>query len=161
MSSSPFDTLATPDDIRRFRPIAKNTDDGRITMYIEEVTKLTIIPAIGADTYNRIAGDKPSHELLLNGGFYADGTKHLSGLIAAISLLAYARFVRSQNINVTPFGVKEKLSIDSDEVSDRALVRHANEAESTGQFYLQQCVDYLSAGCQIPVGRRKYRIIGE
>lgn len=136
--------LVTPNDIRKHRPVADNLDDARrLETYIAEVENLTVIPALGAELYSDVDQNPQSHQLLLSGGFYADGKRHFAGLKAAVSLLAYARFVLNNNINVTPFGVREKVALDSDPVTDKSLIRHANEAENTGLAYLNQCLDYL------------------
>lgn len=159
--------LVTAQDIRKHRPMADNLDSNRrLSMYIEEAERLYIIPALGAPLYKDVCENPSAHTLLLEGGYYSADTRHCAGLKAATALLAYARFVRNQHINVTPFGVKEKLSLDSADVDDRTLVRHANEAESTGKSYLRQCIDYLrtqNGGCATPTAstQRKYRAIGE
>lgn len=105
---------------------------------------LHVIPAIGAELYKEVDENPTAHTLLLDGGYYDNNTRYMAGLKAAVSLLAYARFVLNNGINATPFGVKEKLTLDSSSVTDKALFRHANEAENTGLAYLQQCIDYLS-----------------
>ena len=90
----------------------------------------------------------------------------MAGLKAAVSLLAYSRFVLNNGINATPFGVKEKLTLDSSNVPDKALYRHANEAENTGLAYLRQCIDYLNftnGACSSKrktIGTRKFKPIG-
>lgn len=87
--------------IRQFRPLARNIADERVAVYIAEAEKLDILPAIGAELYQRFAsigtiavddsgapllddagipicalreGDLPTAEhKLLNGGYYTDG----------------------------------------------------------------------------------------
>lgn len=136
--------LITPDDIRKHRPIAGNLDDQRrLVMYIQETETLDIIPAIGAELYKDCDEHPENYKLLLDGGYYNDDKQYFAGLKAAASLLAYARFLPNNNINVTPFGVKEKLSIDSGDVSDKALFRQINETRNTGLAYLQHVLDYL------------------
>lgn len=91
--------------IRRFRPIARNIADDRVEVYIREAERLDIMPAIGAELYERFSqlgrivvddegnellddggapvralyeGDLPTEEYkLLNGGYYTgcDGEK--------------------------------------------------------------------------------------
>lgn len=159
--------LVTTNDIRKHRPVAGNLDDmKRLEMYIREAEMLHVIPAIGAELYKEVDEDPSAHTLLLDGGYYDNNTRYMAGLKAAVSLLAYARFVLNNGINVTPFGVKEKLALDSNPVQDKALFRHANEAENTGLAYLQQCIDYLnhingSCGNQRKtLGTRKFKAVG-
>lgn len=136
--------LITPAHIRTYRPIAANLDDEkRLAMYITEAEHLYIIPAIGAHLYHSIVNNPADYEALLGGGYYDDNKRHFAGLRAAIAMFSYARFVRNQNITVTPFGVKEKLSLDSNSIDERTLVRHANEAEAIANEYLRQCLAYL------------------
>ena len=160
--------LITTNDIRRHRPIAGNIDDmKRLEMYIHEAETLYIIPAIGAELYKEVDENPSAHTLLLDGGYYNNNTRYMAGLKAAISLLAYSRFVLNNGINATPFGVKEKLTLDSGTVGDKALFRHANEAENTGKVYLNQCLEYLSfdAGAcgfkRLKTGAKKFKAIGK
>ena len=101
---------------------------------------------------------------LLEGGYYDDDKKYFAGLKAAVCLLAYARFLPNNNINVTPFGVKEKIALDSNEVSDKSLFRQINEARNTGLAYLQQVLDYLNqntCGKSSKLSNRKFKAIGK
>lgn len=159
--------IVTPNDIRKHRPVAGNLDDmKRLEHYIREVETLHLIPAIGAELYKQVDENPNDHTLLLDGGYYDNNTRYMAGLKAAVSLLAYARFVQNNSINVTPFGVKEKLTLDSSTVPDKALYRHANEAENTGRAYLAQCKAYLSyinnvcGASVVAVGTRKFKAVG-
>lgn len=160
--------LITSADIRKYRPIAGNLDDQRrLIMYIMEAEVLDIIPVIGAELYKECCENPLDNKLLLEGGYYDDDKRYFSGLKAAVCLLTYARFLPNNNINVTPFGVKEKLSIDSNDITDKALFRQINEARNTGQAYLQQVVDYLSYyghNCynrKNIVKQKKFKVIGQ
>ena len=158
--------LITTNDIRKHRPIADNIDDQRrLAMYIEEAEKIDIIPVIGAELYKDCNEHPDEHEILLNGGYYNDNINYFAGLKAAICLLAYARFLPNNNINITPFGVKEKISLDSNEVSDKSLFRQINEARNTGLAYLQQVLDYIQfnqgrCGRDIKI-KTKFKAIGK
>lgn len=159
--------LITPEDIRKHRPVAGNLDDKRrLLMYIQEAETLDIIPAIGAGLYKECDENPEGYKLLLDGGYYDDDKRYFAGLKAAVSLLAYARFLPNNAINVTPFGVKEKLSVDSNDISDKALFRQINEARNTGLAYLQQVLDYLSyygsnCGKTKNVTSSKFRAVGK
>jgi hypothetical protein len=159
--------LITTNDIRKHRPVAGNLDDmKRLEMYIREAETLHVLPAIGAELYKEVDENPSVHTLLLDGGYYNNNTCYMAGLKAAISLLAYSRFVLNNSINATPFGVKEKLTLDSGNVTDKALHRHANEAEKTGLAYLQQCIEYLNftdGKCRVKrtsTGTRKFKSVG-
>lgn len=86
--------------IRKYRPIARNIADDRVEIYINEAERLDILPAIGAELYQRYTqlgiitvdrtgtrledeagtgitsleeGDLPTEEFkFLNGGYYTD-----------------------------------------------------------------------------------------
>ena len=157
--------LIKPTDIRKHRAIADNLDDQRrLVMYIQETETLDIIPAIGAELYKDCNENPQNHQTLLEGGYYDDDKKHFAGLKAAVCLLAYARFLPNNNINVTPFGVKEKIALDSNEVNDKSLFRQINEARNTGLAYLQQVLDYLNqdtCGKHTKLSNRKFKAIGK
>mgnify|MGYP003623224375 len=158
--------LVTTQDIRKHRPIADNLDDQRrLVMYIKEAEELDIIPVIGAELYKDCVDNPQNNRLLLDGGYYDNDKRYFAGLKAAVCLLAYARFLPNNNINVTPFGIKEKLSIDSGEVSDKAMFRQINEARNTGMAYLQHVVEYLKyygikCGKLSSVKQNKFKAIG-
>ena len=159
--------LITTNDIRKHRPIAGTLDDmKRLEMYIQEAEMIHIIPAIGAELYKQVDENPSIHTLLLDGGYYDNNTRYMAGLKAAVSLLAYSRFILNNGINATPFGIREKLTVDSNSVGDKALFRHANEAQNTGLAYLQQCLSYLSftnGTCgkkHTSVSTRKFKAVG-
>lgn len=155
--------LVTSDDIRKYRPIAGNLDDiRRLETYINEAEQLDIIPVIGAELYKQITDNPSNYNELLNGGYYNNNTQHFAGLKAAICMLAYARFLPNNIINVTPFGVKEKLSIDSNTVDNKTLFYQINETRKIGLAYLQQVVDYLNINtCKNKkINKNKFKAIG-
>jgi hypothetical protein len=180
--------IISADDIRTVRPIATNTDDAnRINPYIHETEILYLIPALGAEKYKEISdyttlknAFEPSEEIptfeetasietILDGGYYTDSCTnelaHFEGLTKALAHLAYSRMVANNQINVTPFGVVGKLSIDSEKVDEKILVRTSKESEQVGREYLQQTVKYIT---QIDglnqvknVYNKKYKVIGD
>ena len=94
--------IITVQDIRQYREIAANTQQNRVEVFIKECEQLDIMPAIGADEYERL-NTVPATELteqekmLLAGGTWedADGRKHVfKGLKAAECYLTFARFIR-------------------------------------------------------------------
>lgn len=164
------------DYIRKFRPVAKNIEPDRIAIYIGEAEKLDILPAIGAEMYQRFSqlgeivvkgkdgtmgalltedgeniyalseGDLETNEFkLLNGGYYTDrcgGLRHFEGIKTALAYLAYARLVRGQAAQVTPFGVVQKVGDDSTPVDSRGIAATASDAERIGREYLAESVRF-------------------
>ena len=113
-------------------------------IYIREAETRHVIPAIRAKLDKEVDENPNAHTLLLDGGYYSNNTRYMAGLKVAICLLTYARFALNNQVNATPFGIKEKLSLDSSTVTNKTLYRHANEAENTGLVYLRQCLSYLA-----------------
>ena len=62
--------IATIDDIRSVRDIARNIGRDRIEPYILEVEHAYIVPAIGAELYERIDAGDESDSTLIYGGYY-------------------------------------------------------------------------------------------
>lgn len=143
--------IINTDYIRNYRPIAKNIDEARVEVYINEAEQLDIIPAIGAEEYQRLADESviltEDERLLLNGGYY-DGEEHcggmrrIAGIKAALAYLAYARFVRNHSTQVTPFGVVVKMGDESNPATDRGIATVADDAKSIGEAYLHEAVEY-------------------
>jgi len=154
-------------DIRAVRPIAENLiDEKRLAPYIDEADKLYLLPALGATLHKAVETDKTTYATLFAGGYYDADTRHFAGLTQAAGYLAYARFVRNQNVNVTPFGVVQKQTQYSNPVDEKTIVRTANEAEKIGLEYLRQCVEYLKFGGQIDQNektktKKKFKTIGD
>ena len=71
--------IATIDDIRSVRDIARNIGRDRIEPYILEVEHAYIVPAIGAELYERIdAGDEEdSHFAIRHPDFFGSWSIHL------------------------------------------------------------------------------------
>ena len=65
--------IATIDDIRSVRDIARNIGRDRIEPYILEVEHAYIVPAIGAELYERIDTGDESDSTLIYGGYYSTG----------------------------------------------------------------------------------------
>ena len=180
--------LITISNIREVKSIALNVDDSRIEPYIEEAELLYVIPAIGAELYQQlndsILQDNSGNPIDINNsqtfsqdeisdlmnGCYWDknigGEKvkqYCTGLKKAISYLTYSRFIRNQNVNVSPFGVTFKTSLDSEKVDDKILMSISKESEKIGQEFLQQCVDFLNKDSYVikNVSGTKFKSIGD
>jgi len=159
--------LITVNDIRAYRAIATNIDDARVNTFIAEAEQLDILPAVGAAEYARLAagqGLSPDETALLNGGYYvnyAGVEEHQNGVKAALSYLAYARFIRCHGVNITPFGVVVKSADDSQPASQQVVSAAAKDAEQIGREYLAQAVRFWrQVGPQSqPVKRKVKRFV--
>ena len=162
--------LIKTDDLRKFRPIAQNIDDAeRLQPYVNEAESLRIIDVLGASLYRWLdttdfsKGESfdyitPSGKVvtisieqyneIMNGGYYGNPGcdcvgGYSAGLIAAISYIAYSRFIVNNPINVTAYGVKVKNTEFSENVNDSILIRSANDARKIGEAYLEKCVEQM------------------
>lgn len=141
--------LTTIDNIKAIRDISNNLKDRRITPYIKEIEDAYILPAIGADLYERLDTRKEIDPILLDGGYYTrigrcgEERDKCYGLRIAVAYFAYARVLKNNQINVTAFGVTEKHTSLSNPSNDNDVQDAVAEARKMGDYYLQSCVRYL------------------
>lgn len=158
--------IITADDIRKYRPIAQNINaTDRIDTYIVEVETLFLIPQLGAKLFKDIDTNKSNYSLLIDGGYYNNDESHFAGLLAAVSYLAYARFILNQPFNVTALGNVFKNSEFSEKADMATTARMSNQAEKIGLEYLRQCVEYLKSTGRLAdsvktIRKNKLTIIG-
>ena len=138
--------IATIDDIRSVRDISRNIGRDRIEPYILEVEHAYIVPAIGAELYERIDAGDEEDSTLIYGGYYSAGSirKMCYGLKKAIAYYAYERILRNNPINVTAFGVTQKTGNFSQPTSQDVSSPAIDEARKMADLYLQSCVDYIN-----------------
>lgn len=164
--------IITIDDIRNVRPIAYNIDEARVNMYIREAEILDVLPILGADLHENLSNADnltPEEDMLLNGGYFNDGCgkKKFEGLKSAISYFAYARFLRNNQINVTPYGVVTKLGEESATSDYKAVAAQAAEAENIGKVMLAEAMRYwnnVAGNCSCgkkQIQKRKFHAIGK
>ncbi|MDR1544958.1 MAG: hypothetical protein LBS50_11275 [Prevotellaceae bacterium] len=153
--------IATAENIRNVRPIADNIDDTkRIEPYIREAETLDVLPALGAGLYKQFSEGVTNNEIttdsgnvitltdedfmrILEGCYFDRDRQHSEGLYSAIAYLAYSRFMKNNQLNVTAFGVVFKQGEFSEKADEKTIVRMSNEAHSIGMEYLSQVVNYL------------------
>lgn len=162
--------IITVEDIRAVRHIAHNIDNERVDMYIREAEILDVVPAISAELYEVLdAGEDltTEQEMMLNGGYYYDGCAKckFEGLKVATAYLAYARFMRNNQVNVTPYGVVTKIGDESATTEHRIVVAQAQEAENIGQAMLAEAVRYWDSvgdknACNTTTKKKKFIAIG-
>lgn len=119
--------------------------------------------------YSLMEGDLPTDEYkLLNGGYYKDACgqlQRIEGLRVSVAYLAYARFLRNQSINVTRYGVVQKVADDSTPTSDRNIAAAAADAERVGKAYLLATMKYwryvTGEACAAKSRRTYYTAIGD
>lgn len=110
-------------------------------------------------------GDLPTEEhTILNGGYYTDASGDLcrvGGIKTALAYLAYARFVRNHDVNVTLYGVVAKYGEDSTPVDARTVTATSQDAYKIGMEHLDSCVRYWKfvSNKTIPA-KKKRRFLG-
>ncbi len=128
-----------------------NICDKRITPYLQEVEDAVIVPAIGADLYEKLDAQKLDNPILLNGGYYdakCGERKICHGLRKTTAYLAYSKMLKANKVSVTAFGVVEKTGTYSQSANQENVNYVANHAAKMGDFYLKSCVDYLQENAQ-------------
>lgn len=167
--------IITPNDVKNStRPIARNIDDKRILIYIEEAEQMDLRPAIGDVVY--IAVDDPlngkKYETLLNGGKYVTKSgdiKFFKGLKMALCYYVYGRFTKNNNITIARNNNIKKDSEYSSSASTKEVFDSYADAFLIGEKYLKDAIEYISENKDLfpmyesagnKISRTKYRVIG-
>ena len=155
--------LTTTEHIKQVRSIASNISESRLSPYIKEVEDFYIMPAIGAELYEKLDKQEANDDILLDGGYYdnSDGSRGFChGIYTAVAYFAYAKILLNNQINVTAFGVTQKSSTLSTPTSDATIKDTAAEAKKMGHMYLDSCIAYLNAKRECKCGdcKRKHFI---
>lgn len=158
--------IQTYNSVRNVRPIAENViDSKRLLPYMIECENIYLKPIISPTLYKTISdysiyinqiippvgeNETPIElihvskwDLLFNGGLYDNDESEVIGLYESLGYLSYSRFVKSQGVNVTAFGIVNKRSESSDPIEEKTLFRVANDAEKIGKEYLRSSIEYL------------------
>ena len=144
--------LTTIENLKAIRDISANLKDQRIQPYIKEVEDAYVLPAIGAELYEKLDAGETTDTILLDGGYYDKPSEKCAGgktrarcygIRLAVAFYAYARVLKNNQINVTAFGVTQKTSPMSAPTGDEAIEDAVSEARKMGDLYLHSCVEYL------------------
>lgn len=113
--------LITRADIQAHRQVSDSVYDKVINQYIEDAQFLDLQDLLGMDFYNAIIADEVTHADLLDGSSYTyDGKTYTHvGLKRVLIYYAYARYIRFGSSTDTPFGLVQKNTPESTEVSDK------------------------------------------
>lgn len=139
-------------ELQAVRPVSGNFPTGtgvdRFSMFVDEARRMDIQPAIGSDLLYKIDNDSTSpltYAALLDGGDYEhNGDRYLfPGLKKALCFFVYARLVKSNQVNVTAYGVTIKTNENSEPVEEKTIQRISNDAYNTAIAYLQDCMTYI------------------
>lgn len=147
--------LTTIENIKELPGMADNIRDKRIIPYLQEVEDAAIIPAIGAELYEKLDSNDLQDDTLLVGGYYNSSSgerKICHGLRKAVAYMAYSKMLRANKVSVTAFGVIEKTSQFSQSAETDNVNYAASHTDKMGSFYLQSCLEYLRDKEQHPCG---------
>lgn len=138
--------LTTIDNIKELPGMAENIRDKRIIPYLQEVEDAHILPAIGAELYEKLDSGEIKDDVLLHGGYYNSRSERrlCHGIRKAVAYLAYSKMLRANKVSVTAFGVSEKVGNFSHSASEENVNYAASHNEKMGMFYLGTCIEYLN-----------------
>lgn len=183
--------IITPEEVKEYgRAMSSHVDKNVLDSLIRETENVDIRPALGVVFFqNLVQADReePFVKLLLNGGYYPyvydptfDATfqqpavvldAHFQGLKAAVAYYVQARLVKTNDNQITRFGVMQKDSEYGTRPSYSERNDQYNDLASIADQYLRDTLEYLNIyreryplfGCKgsIRNNRTIYRIIGE
>lgn len=146
--------LLTVEEFRSLaRPTSKHIDEEEVCSFIRECEDMTIIPAIGYDTYEKLLSDDLSDEekVLLDGGTWVQGIvgrcngqnglrRKCSGLKTALSYFVYAKMIQSDGSIVTRTGAMRHNDEYASHIEDKK--GRYNEVMNVAEEYLSGCLQY-------------------
>lgn len=183
--------IIVPEEVREYgRAMSQHVDKKVLEALIQETENMDIRPVLGAVFFqNLVEADREDSfvKLLLNGGYYPhifdptfDATfqqeaivldAHFQGLKAAVAYYVQAKLVKTNDNQITRFGVMQKDSEYGTRPSYSERNDQYNDLASIADQYLRDTLEYLNIyreryplfGCKgsIRNNRTIYRIIGE
>lgn len=183
--------IIVPEEVREYgRAMSLHVDKKVLEALIQETENMDIRPALGVVFFNNLVeGDReePFVKLLLDGGYYPyvfdptfDATfqqpavvldAHFQGLKAAVAYYVQAKLVKTNDNQITRFGVVQKDSEYGYRPSLAERNDQYNDLASIADQYLRDTLEYLNiyrshyplfeCGGRIRNNRTIYRIIGE
>lgn len=183
--------IITPEEVKEYgRAMSSHVDKNVLDSLIRETENVDIRPALGVLFFqNLVQADReePFVKLLLNGGYYPyvydptfDATfqqeaivldAHFQGLKSAVAYYVQAKLVKTNDNQITRFGVMQKDSEYGTRPSYSERNDQYNDLASIADQYLRDTLEYLNIYRErYPLFGRKgsirnnrtiYRIIGE
>jgi hypothetical protein len=145
-------TLITPSEIKAYRPTA-DIDDARITPFIIESQQNDLRPVLNdALYYDLLANFNDSahakyavYQNLINGKSYVynGNTIYFDGIKPMLAYYALSRFIINNPVNITRFGVVQKINPQSEPLSQGAIQAVVNDLRSTAMNYQLQLIKFL------------------
>lgn len=185
--------IITPEEVKEYgRAMSQHVDKKVLEALIQETENMDIRPVLGAVFFqNLVEADReePFVKLLLNGGYYPyvydptfDATfqqeaivldAHFQGLKSAVAYYVQAKLFKTNDNQITRFGVMQKDSEYGTRPSFAERNAQYNDLCAIADQYLCDTLEYLSiyreryplyecgGGGHIKNNRTIYRIIGD
>lgn len=146
------DTLITPAQIKAYRPTA-DLDDARVTPFILEAQQNDLRPVLNDVLYFDLmkkftdSADAMyvNYQDLINGMDYTYNgyTIHFSGIKPMLAYYALSRFIVNNPVNITRFGVVQKMNAQSEPIPQATINSVVNDLRSTAMNYQNELVKFL------------------
>lgn len=166
--------IITPEEVRQYgRAMSSHVDKKVLESLIQETENMDIVPALGVALVRELSETTSNeyHITLLEGGYYNDGKAHLQGLKSAMAYYVQAKLVKTNDNQITRFGVMQKDSEYGTRPSLAERNDQYNDLCSIADQYLRDALDYIAQHeehfptmCKrggIRNNRTIYRIVGE
>jgi hypothetical protein len=142
------------DNIREFRPIAKDIPEDRILPYIREAQQYELKQLLGDALYydfllrfdNQADGKYNDYQALLNGKSYPWGVQTIEhpGLIPYMSYHTLSKFYTGNPLNVTKYGIVTKIADQSEAIDARVLAAEVAALKSNALADQADIIKYLT-----------------
>lgn len=166
--------IITPEEVRQYgRAMSSHVDRKVLESLIQETENMDIVPALGVALVRELSEptENEHYTTLLEGGYYNEGKAHLQGLKAAMAYYVQAKLVKTNDNQITRFGLMQK---DSEYGSRPSLAERNDQYNDLcyiADQYLRDALDYIAQHekhfpmmCHrggIRNNRTIYRIVGE
>lgn len=141
-------------DIATYAQIAVNAREEMLYPYILASQNLDIKPVLGNALMTDLLTNRTEskYRTLLEGGTYTDANNNtvtFQGLIAALSVFTYARYMFTKNAVDTPFGMVSKTVDNSTPTDAKLIMSIASAKRNEGGAYLNECIDFIKQNLDI------------
>lgn len=145
--------IITLQNMKEFRAFSEDIPEARILPYIQEAQQLDLKRLLGAPLYvdflgkydNSIDPMYSAYQDLLKGKNYTYGqtTVEHPGLIGYLSYCALARFYGNNQINITKFGMVQKMGDQSQALDAAAIASAVSELRANALALQHEIIQYL------------------
>lgn len=146
--------LINVDDITKYRPASKAIPLERLDPFISEAQEIDLMQVLGESLhydfmskFDTGVAESTKYQELLNGKVYTPPGQQpieFNGLKPMLVYFTLARFYQNNPINVTRFGLTQKVNEESTPLDARSLSVAVDEVRSIGINYQTRVVKFLS-----------------